>query len=280
MALARSAVSHRNGVIEADGLRLHYVEWGEPGARPMLVLHGLGDCARSWDRLASGMGVEHRVIVPDLRGHGDSQWAPRGRYRLQDYVSDVAAVVDRLGLESIVIVGHAWGGSVAVAYAAAHPELVSALAVVDSDIGAGGLERHKRHPVLADVPQEWESLEAVNAYLRGLQPGATDEALAHQARHLTAEGDRGKRSWKRDPSSLAAQEQRDLWDDLRRLRCPTLVTRGRQSEVMTHEMAVQMREALPKVRLAELEGGEHWFHQELPGAFEATVRWFLQSPPL
>ena len=96
----------------------------------MLVLHGLGDCARSWDRLASGMGVEHRVIVPDLRGHGDSQWAPRGRYRLQDYVSDVAAVVDRLGLESIVIVGHAWGGSVAVAYAAAHPELVSALAVV------------------------------------------------------------------------------------------------------------------------------------------------------
>ena len=71
----------------------------------------------------------------------------------------------------------------------------------------------------------------------------------------------------------------DIWDDWRSLKCPTLIVRGRQSSVLDHEAAVRMREAIPRVRLAELEGSGHWIHQEVPGAFETTVRWFLDSPP-
>ena len=60
------------------------------------------------------------------------------------------------------------------------------------------------------------------------------------------------------------------------IRHPTLIVRGRQSELLTHDVAVRMREAVPGARLVELDGGGHWFYQEFPGAFETAVRWFLQ----
>ena len=126
---------------------------------------------------------------------------------------------------------------------------------------------------------ELESLDAAEDHLRRLQPNATDQALAHQAAHLTAARAGGGRTWRVDPAALASRHDEDLWEAYRGIRCPKLLVRGRQSRVMPHELAVRMREAGPRVRLAELESAGHWVHQVIPGAFEATVRWFLQTPP-
>ena len=266
---------HRDGSVDAGGLRLHYMEW-ECSGPPLVLLHGLGDSAQSWAQLASALGTERRVIALDHRGHGDSQWASPGSYRLEDYVSDVEALVDQVGVHGCVLIGHSEGGRSAVAYAARNPQNVEALIVVDGDLNAADQESIS---LLAGTPGEWGSLDAVARHLRGLQPGSTYEALALQASYLTVGLPKGRRAWKRDPAVLAAYQQPELWDQWRRLRCPTLVARGRQSSVLTHEVAVRMREALGKSRLAELEGGGHWFHQEIPGAFEAMVRWFLQDLP-
>ena len=92
---------------------------------------------------------------------------------------------------------------------------------------------------------------------------------------MTRELQGGRRVWKRDPTLLAAYERPDLWKEWSELKCPTRIIRGRQSDLLNHEVAVRMRETLPGSRLAELEGGGHWFYQEFPGAFERTVRWFL-----
>ena len=273
------AAENRDGLVGAEGLRLHYVEWGDAGAQPLVLLHGLSDCARSWDRFAAGMSSDHRVVALDYRGHGESRWAAPGSYRLEDYVSDIEAVVDRLSLMGLVLVGHAEGGRSAVAYSAAHPELVEALVVVDSDLRATGQESQHAPENSAGEPGEWGSLDEVVEHLREQRPNSTDETLAHQALYLTTELPGERRGWKRDPAVLAASERRDLWDEWRTLRCPVLVACGRQSHVVDHALAVRMREAARRVRLAELEGGGHWFHQEIPGAFEATVRWFLRSPP-
>ena len=124
---------------------------------------------------------------------------------------------------------------------------------------------------------EWESLEAVVERLRSRQPNSSEEMLAHQALHMTSELAGGRRAWKRDRALLAAYERPDLWAEWSRLRCPTLVLRGRQSELLTHEVAVRMREAVEGARLAELEGGAHWFYQERPSDFEGAVRWFLEG---
>ena len=128
---------------------------------------------------------------------------------------------------------------------------------------------------------EWDSLEAVVERLRDRQPQSTDEMLLHQAEVMTRELPDGRRVWKRDRRLLAAYERPDLWEEWDSITVPTLIVRGRQSNLLTHEVAVSMREAItgttPLVRLAELEGGGHWFYQEFPGAFEMTFRWFMRA---
>lgn len=277
--------------IKVDGLRLHYLEWGDRNAQPMVLLHGIQDCAHSWDFFASSMSAGYRVIALDSRGHGDSDWADTSRYRFRDYVSDIEALVKQLDLRDIILIGHSAGGRYAFTYAVEHPEAVQSLVVVDIDPDAVNLMSRGMFQQYDSESDEWESLESVIERLRRRQPQSTDEMLAYQAQHMTRELPGGKRVWKRDRKILEAYERPDLWAEWSRLKCPTLILRGRQSTLLTHEVAVKMREAIPhvvsgrettlqnKVRLAELEGGGHWFYQEFPGAFEATVRWFLESPP-
>ena len=269
-----------DGYIETEGVRLHYVDWGKPAAQAMLLLHGLQDCARSWDQFAAQMSFEYHVVALDHRGHGDSGPAPQSLYRPQDYVSDVEAAVDQLGLEGMVLIGHSSGGRNAITFAVRHPEVVARLVVIDIDPDAENPEFSAMLERYSSEPDEWESLEAVIERLRTRQPNSPDRMLEQQALCMTTELPKGRRVWKRDRALLAAYERPDLWKEWSRVTCPTLILRGRQSSLLTHEVAVRMRSAIPRARLAELEGGGHWFYQEAPGAFEATVRWFLNNPPL
>ena len=269
----------QDGHLQVGELRLHYVQWGDASAPPMVLLHGLQDCARSWDVLASAMSRDYNVVALDHRGHGDSERAAPDRYRLDDYVEDVKALVEALSLRDIVLVGHSAGGRNAFLYTVRHPETVRALVIVDIDPDAANPESGSMFRRYHAESDEWGSLDAVIDRLRSRQPNSTDEMLAHQARHMTREVPGGKRVWKRDRRLVEAYERPDLWAEWSRIECPTLIARGRQSNLLTHEVAVRMREAIPRARLAELEGGGHWFYQELPGPFEATVRWFLQAPP-
>ncbi len=267
----------QDGHLQVGELQLHYLRWGDASAPPMLLLHGLQDCARSWDVFASAMSRDYNVVALDHRGHGDSEWADR--YRLNDYVEDVKALVEALSLRDFVLVGHSAGGRNAFLYTVRHPEMVRALVIVDIDPDAANPESASMFQRYKTESDEWGSLDAVIERLRSRQPSSTDETLAHQARHMTRQSPGGKRVWKRDRRLVEAYERPDLWAEWSRIECPTLIARGRQSNLLTHEVAVRMREAIPRARLAELEGGGHWFYQELPGPFEATIRWFLEAPP-
>ena len=189
------------------------------------------------------------------------------------------ALVEALSLRDFVLVGHSAGGRNAFLYTVRHPEMVRALVIVDIDPDAANPESASMFQRYKAESDEWGSLDAVIERLRSRQPNSTDETLAHQSRHMTRESPGGKRVWKRDRRLVEAYERPDLWAAWSRIECPTLIARGRQSNLLTHEVAVRMREAIPRARLAELEGGGHWFYQELPGPFEATIRWFLQAPP-
>ena len=277
---------------DANGARLHYADWGAPtpGAPPdaptMVLLHGLQDCARSWDVFARSLRSEYRVIALDSRGHGDSAYASPDAYGFRNYIADLEALVSHLGLSDFILVGHSAGGRYAFVFAAEHPELIRSLVVVDIDPDAVNPDSQGMFARYNTESDEWDSLDAVVERLRDRQPQSTDEMLLHQAECMTREisddgrAD-GRRAWKRDRRLLAAYERPDLWKEWGRLSVPTLIVRGRQSNLLTHEVAVRMREEIadtaPLVRLVELEGGGHWFYQEFPGAFEMTVRWFMRA---
>ena len=292
--LARTSAAHMtmpqdgllppsSGRVSVGGLRLRYVDWGAAGdgAPVMVLLHGLQDCARSWDFFAASMRAEYRVVALDSRGHGDSDHSDSAAYGFRDYMADVEGLAAQLELRDITLVGHSAGGRYAFTFAAERPELVRALVVVDIDPDAVNADSRGMFARYNAESDEWESLETVVDRLRSRQPQSSEEMLAHQARCMTRELQGGRRAWRRDRRLLAAYERPDLWATWERVTAPTLIVRGRQSELLTHEVAVRMREELgrtnPHVRLAELEGGGHWFYQEAPGAFEAGVRWFLEG---
>ena len=95
--------------VNANGARLNYVDWGNPDGQALVILHGIQDCARSWDTFAANMRDYYHVIALDSRGHGDSAWLEPDRYTFRDYVSDIAALVNSLGLRRIVLMGHSAG---------------------------------------------------------------------------------------------------------------------------------------------------------------------------
>ena len=268
-----------DGQVTNGPVSLHYLDWGGEDLPPMVLLHGMRDSARSWDTFATSMKDSFRVLALDSRGHGDTDWAGPGGYTFQHHVSDVEAFFDALELEGAIIAGHSAGGRYAWAYAVNNPDRVKALIVVDIDPDPRNAQTARDFSDIEAEPDSWDSLEEFQERLRHRQVYTGDAALKSQALAVSRQTSDGKYVWKADIRIVTEYERPDLWDSWSQIRCPVLLVRGRQSRLLTHETAVKMRAELPtsQVRLAELEGGGHWFHQDFPGAFEATVRWFLDE---
>ena len=113
-----------------NGVRLAYVELGNPSGRPLLLLHGFTDSSRVWTILAPYL-AEHRVLIPDQRGHGNSD-APRCCYGAPDFVEDARLFLDAMHVERAMVVGHSMGSFVGQALAARYPDRVERLALLGS----------------------------------------------------------------------------------------------------------------------------------------------------
>src|SRR5262245_49122762 len=169
--------------IAIGGLDFHYVEWGRPDARPLVLLHGITGHARTWDHLAGLLAPRFHVLALDQRGHGDSAAAPDGDYRVETMAGDLAAFVDRVGLDPFAPVGLSMGGRVAMAYADVHAARVERLVIVDigPDIHPAGLERVRG--MMSGAPERIESLDQAIEYVRRANPLADDAELHHRVAH-------------------------------------------------------------------------------------------------
>lgn len=262
-----------------NGLRLHYLDYGRADLPQMLLLHGMRDSALSWDIFARAMSEEYNVLSLDSRGHGDSDRAGPNGYRFDRYISDIEALADHLDLTDMIIVGHSAGGRYAWSYAVRHPDRVRALVIVDIDPDAYNPQTASDLRASTAEPVSWPTEEDFFAYLEMRRIHTPEDALKKQVPAVAAQTMDGNYVWKADIRIVTEYERPDLWESWGRISCPVLLVRGRQSTLLTHETAVKMRASLPssQMRLAELEGGGHWFYQDFPEAFEITVRWFLDD---
>ena len=129
---------HRTRVGELD---VHYLEWlpsEQPKSTPVVALHGLASTSHWYERLSARLSGSYRVVAPDQRGHGRTTQAPAG-YDWQTLASDVISFMDRLGIETAAVLGHSWGGNVAINVAAKFPERVSKLVMIDGGFLDGHL---------------------------------------------------------------------------------------------------------------------------------------------
>ena len=263
-------------MISVEGINISFLERGASVDPTILLLHGLGDCARSWDNFSQSMSDKFRIISLDSRGHGDSGKSPSGRYLLDDYVVDLKAVEKKLGLGSFVLVGHGNGGRIALHYTHKNPNKVRGLVIADSNLSPkNDSQIHSLLDIKGNLDDD--SSEPFVDILKTRQPLSSNEMLLHQADALTMISKEGIRTWKHDVAVMKGEDPSDLWEQWRNLKCPTLLLRGRQSNVVSHEEAVRMKENLVSCSLVELEGGGHWLYQESPGSFESATRWFIEK---
>jgi pimeloyl-ACP methyl ester carboxylesterase len=109
---------------EVQGIKLHYLEWGETDKPDLLLVHGWTSFAASWNVVAEHFQDRYHIIAPDLRGHGESD-KPMTGYRLRDFAEDICQIIDNLELKKPAYVGHSWGGNIGTILAADSPKLIS-----------------------------------------------------------------------------------------------------------------------------------------------------------
>ena len=273
-------------------LRLHYVDWGNEDAPPMLLVHGGRDHCRNWDWVAQELKSDYHIIAPDLRGHGDSQWLVGGSYTTIDYVYDLAQLVRQTGLEDLVVIGHSMGGSVSLAYAGLYPETVRKLVSIEGmGSAASGDESTPGHERLVAwvedlrqlsgrIPKRYATLEDAFQRMQQANPHLTEE----QARHLTIHGSNqnedGTYSWKFDnymrawsPIGLAARQTYALY---RRIGCPTLLVQGNESWASDPQEDGRL-EYFQDARSIGVDNAGHWVHHDQLERFLAIVRPFLRG---
>jgi len=268
--------------ITLRGLRFHYVSWGRADAPVLVALHGLRSYAETFDDLAHALLDTHRVVALDQRGRGKSDWDPQQDYQTANYVADLAAFVDALGLEKFTLLGHSMGAANAIVYAAEHPERVERLIIEDNGPGASassaGADRIKRE--LAATPDSFADWSTARAFWRSIRPRVTAAAIDSRVEHSLRE-ENGRIVWRHDQQGIAAARLRlpstDLWPHAEQLRCPVLLLRGMQSDFLSEQTALQMAARLPNLTHVPIAGAGHYIHDDQPTAFIAAVRRFLAA---
>src|SRR5258708_5500033 len=193
-------------------LRLHYVDWGNPEAPPLLLVHGGRDHCRNWDWVAQELRDDWHVICPDLRGHGDSQWSPDGNYAMSSYVYDLDQLIHQQGLAPVTIVAHSLGGNICLRYSGIFPAKVRKLLAIEG-LGPSPKVIAERKKPMAERMRDWvDEQRKLSGRLARRYPTIEDafkrmqDENSHlseeQARHLTQQGvnqnEDGTYSWKFD----------------------------------------------------------------------------------
>ncbi|WP_374512681.1 alpha/beta fold hydrolase [Niveibacterium sp.] len=246
--------------------RMAYTEWGDPENPDVLMcVHGLTRNGRDFDALADALSAEYRVICPDVVGRGRSDWLPaNSAYGLPQYVSDMMVLLARSGAESVHWVGTSMGGLIGMAIASQPDSPITRLVLNDVGpvITAASLQRIGDYvgkaPVFPDFAAAEHYIRAVSAPFGPL----TDA----QWQHLTQTSLRacdGGYEMRYDPAigdvfrAAPVLEDVDLWPIYDAIRCPTLVLRGAQSDLLTPETHHEMGQRGPKAKLLEVSGVGH-----------------------
>jgi pimeloyl-ACP methyl ester carboxylesterase len=273
-------------------LRLHYLDWGNPEAPPLLLVHGNRDHCHNWDWVAQELRDDFHIIAPDFRGHGDSAWVFGSAYSHSEYVYDLAQLIHQQNFGPLHVIAHSLGGGVALRYAGIYPENIEKLVVIEGTGGPGWMMQEKpvhermkewiesTRKVSGRLPKRYPTLE--NAYER--MHDANSHLRDDQARYLTIHGssqnEDGTYSWKFDnythvmsPYDMNIEQTRELWS---RISSPILLVSGKESwhgQGKGEDPAVHFQNA----RHEMIEKAGHWVHHDQLDQFLTLTRDFFSE---
>jgi pimeloyl-ACP methyl ester carboxylesterase len=286
--------SHRVPVGDAE---LHVLQWGEDGKKPVLMVHGMRAHARWFSPVGPALAPRYRALSLDLRGHGESSHSPP--YGQAMYAHDIVALIDALGLERPILVGHSMGAGVVTRAAALLGKRLAALVLVDAGLGPpprpqapdgspgrGGWSRAL--PGEGDAPEResgvFDTWEEARSRFR-LRPGdsvASSELLDHLARHALQLLPDGRYRWRFDPNLwLRAQRNQPPLED-GNVRCPVVSIYGAESPILRRTDPRTVGERFPSApwtAVEILQGAHHHVFLDQPETFNALLLRYLDAAP-
>jgi len=252
---------------ETGVYKMAYREWGDPAnPRVLICVHGLTRNSRDFERLAKTLSADYRVIAPDVLGRGESEWLrdPMG-YAVPWYVQDMLVLVARLGVKEVGWLGTSMGGLIGMALAALPGTPIQRMVI--NDVGPVLLpEAIQRIAQYVGKAPPLANLDAARAYLRAISVSFgphTDEESNFLTDMMLKDDGAGGLRLNYDPGIAAPFRAvmegpaMVLWPYYDQIKCPTLLIRGAESDLLSEETAREMTQRGPKASRVDFAGVGH-----------------------
>jgi pimeloyl-ACP methyl ester carboxylesterase len=269
----------REAVDVGGGQKVSTLVWGS--AAPEIVLvHGGGQNAHTWDTVA--LALQRPLVAVDLPGHGHSDWRDDHDYSPVTNAPAVAAAMRALAPDAQMLVGMSLGGVTAIRVAAEFPELVRRLAVVDV---TPGVDETKAEPIIAFLsgPERFESFDEILERTVQFNPTRTVSSLRRGVLHNAKEEPDGSWTWRYDPVRAWKDIEQpvvsfvNLWDDVERIKAPTLLIRGGLSGVVSDDDVAELGRRKPDAGVVTVDGAGHSIQGDKPVELAHILEEFLAS---
>ena len=251
-----------------NGIQMGYDVIGEEGT-PIVLIHGFGLNRRIWVEMAEKYLKPHRVILPDVRGHGETD-APEGAYPMSLLAEDIKELLDFLGIEKAAVCGHSMGGYITLAFAERYPERLVGLGLITTRAKADSAgQRADRYQMVEKVRENGAIVLA-----ESLGPKlTTDEAVFEETYKMLSNT---------DPLGIIGvlqgmAERPDRRDLLSKITLPALVTAGDQDQIIDLGDARQMADAFPKAKFHLISGAGHMPMLEKPEDLASGLGWLISE---
>jgi len=279
-----------HGFVEANGLRLHYLQWGDPARPPALLMHATGFLAALWQPVAEALAPHYRVLAYDARGHGDSDKpvlseaeGPPSGYHWQVFLDDLRGFLDAMALEHVFVIAHSASSVAALHLAANEPRFVSRLVAIEPILFPpdAASQRDERGSGLAEGARRrrmvWPSRDDLYRTYRQRPAFAKwrDDVLRLYVEEATFARADGQVELK-CPGEIEAQMYEnsgtlDAWPLLPEIACPVLVMRGEGTDPSLFRSAGLIAGAIPGARVYTIEGAGHFSVMEKPDVIAEQV---------
>jgi pimeloyl-ACP methyl ester carboxylesterase len=276
----------------SDRLKLQFWDYGQDGKPSLVLVHGGLDHARSWDRVARTLREHYHVYALDLRGHGNSAWAPGAMYSGAEHVVDLSALLDIIDDFPLRLIGHSLGGGIVLHYCGVYPDRVSKAVSIEG-LGAppesrvhGPASERMRHWIESvrklekRLPKTYPNLEAAIARMKEANPHLSDEVARDLTLHGTNWDADGSLVWKFDNYARLfppyGHEIEDCVEIYKQIVCPVLFFWGSESFLPLPETDPR-KIAIRDSRLVKLSHAGHWLHHDQLDLFLKETRAFLRG---
>ncbi len=272
--------THETGQVNSGDVTLFYRRFGSPGGTPVIVLHGANyyDSA-DWISIASAMAHDREVVARDARGFGQSSWSPSKSYDHEANCRDIEALLDHLGWDRAVIMGHSMGGGQAIVFAARFADRTAGLVIVDHCPGQGG-GAARTGPSVDNQPVIFPTIDAARDVMSRHRDKSEDARLEEILKPVEGgfifrgrDPDFGNQVPLGEPST-PRMEVSDTWDELAAVHAPILLFRAINSNRYSAESLERVKIEFPRIELVELETG-HDVPGAAPGALAEATSEFL-----